>query len=124
MMGNFSFLSCILKLRRGRKHRLRQAEKAPKGMNPRHFPAFLLLFPAKRLQDMLSAALLIRHRGGMDDLDRARVRTVPASHLLVELAHRSVDVHVPELLSRLSRRMKRHDSRPLGPLRGFSTACR
>ena len=71
------------------------------------------------LQDMLSAALLIRHSGGMDDLDRPRVRAMSSGHLLVELSHRAVDVHVAELLSALSRSLERPLKRPafrrLGP---------
>ena len=57
-----------------------------------------LELPVVHLHDVLSAALLIRDGGGMDDLDRARVCAVAASHLLVKLPNRAVDIHVAKLL--------------------------
>ena len=50
------------------------------------------------LHDMLTTALLIGDGGGMDDLNGAGVRAMASGHLLVELAHRAIDVHVAELL--------------------------
>ena len=50
------------------------------------------------LHHMFTTALLIGDGGGMDDLYGAGIRTVASSHFLVKLAHRSIDVHIAELL--------------------------
>mmetsp|Transcript_22090 Transcript_22090/g.41651 ORF Transcript_22090/g.41651 Transcript_22090/m.41651 type:complete len:203 (+) Transcript_22090:63-671(+) len=50
------------------------------------------------LHHMLASAHVIWDGRGVDDLDRTRVGSVSASHLLVQLPYSTIDVHVAELL--------------------------
>ena len=59
----------------------------------------LLDFGQKTFFSVFSG-LLLRSPSDVDDLDGARIRSVAAGHLLVQLTHGSVDVHVAELLGR------------------------